>query len=339
MPLVSITCRPLRSRFRPALPRHRAATPTLRRAPPARVKPLLKSLISVPSMPPGPVTPPPGSSTATGGKSCRTRRPGAPLRSHEKGDGVGHHCGAWHPPAKQSRPGAWPEFSATGLAAGAGPPAGAQGVWHRAWDAIERSPENKQASVSRHGMPRRRESRRSAGSRELVREVAERLLEEAGRSRGHRTNRSRVARKTPAPVPTGATDTGTRHGHAGRRCAIPNPRQRRPPLDHQALQAVVAQACVHGASTRSVDDLVEAFGSETRTSKSEVLRICLGTRRTARCSAVGYSITSNLPTPHSMPFPNTAAMRPLATTEPLSYAAPSGNAQMRRPVRTGSRSR
>lgn len=73
------------SRFRPALPRHRAATSTLRRALPARVKPVLKPLISGPSMPPGPVTPPPGSST-TRGKSCRTRRPEAPLRDHEKGN-------------------------------------------------------------------------------------------------------------------------------------------------------------------------------------------------------------------------------------------------------------
>lgn len=133
-----------------------------------------------------------------------------PLRSHEKGDGVGHHCGAWHPSAEQSGPGEWTEFSATGLAASTGKPAGAQGIWRRASAAIECSPENKQSSVSRHDMPRLRESRRSAGSRELVREVAGRLLEEADRSRGHRTDRGRVGRKTPAPAPTGATGTGTR---------------------------------------------------------------------------------------------------------------------------------
>ncbi len=46
------------SRFRPALPGHQAATSTLRRAPPARVKPVRKPLISGQSMPPGPVTPP-----------------------------------------------------------------------------------------------------------------------------------------------------------------------------------------------------------------------------------------------------------------------------------------
>lgn len=48
----------LRTGFRPALPWQRAATPTLRRALPARVKPVLKPFISGPPMPPGPVTPP-----------------------------------------------------------------------------------------------------------------------------------------------------------------------------------------------------------------------------------------------------------------------------------------
>lgn len=41
----------------------------------------------------------------------------------------------------------------------------------------------------------------------------------------------------------------------------------------QALYAVVMEACVHGISTRSVDDLVEAMGG-TGVSKSEVSRIC-----------------------------------------------------------------
>jgi hypothetical protein len=71
------------SRSRPALPGHRAATSTLRRAVPAPVKPVLKPLISGPSMPPDPATPP-SDHQQQGGKSCRTRRPVAPLRSHEK---------------------------------------------------------------------------------------------------------------------------------------------------------------------------------------------------------------------------------------------------------------
>ncbi|GAA1543937.1 hypothetical protein GCM10009730_61270 [Streptomyces albidochromogenes] len=53
------------------------------------MKPVLKPLISGPSVPPDPVTPP-RIMNNKGGKSCRTRRPEAPLRSHEKvtaGDG------------------------------------------------------------------------------------------------------------------------------------------------------------------------------------------------------------------------------------------------------------
>jgi hypothetical protein len=45
------------------------------------VKPVLKPLISGPSMPPGPVTPPPGSSTTRGG-------------SHAGPEGQRPHCGA-----------------------------------------------------------------------------------------------------------------------------------------------------------------------------------------------------------------------------------------------------
>lgn len=44
----------------------------------------------------------------------------------------------------------------------------------------------------------------------------------------------------------------------------------------QALYAVVMEAYVHGVSTRSVDDLVAAMGSDTGISKSEVSRICAG---------------------------------------------------------------
>jgi transposase-like protein len=44
----------------------------------------------------------------------------------------------------------------------------------------------------------------------------------------------------------------------------------------QALYAVVMEAYVHGISTRSVDDLVQALGIDTGISKSEVSRICAG---------------------------------------------------------------
>jgi putative transposase len=42
------------------------------------------------------------------------------------------------------------------------------------------------------------------------------------------------------------------------------------------LYAVVMEAYVHGVSTRSVDDLVEAMGVDSGISKSEVSRICAG---------------------------------------------------------------
>ncbi|MFF3350651.1 transposase, partial [Streptomyces sp. NPDC002779] len=42
----------------------------------------------------------------------------------------------------------------------------------------------------------------------------------------------------------------------------------------RALFAVVMEACVHGVSTRSVDDLVKALGADSGISKSEVSRIC-----------------------------------------------------------------
>lgn len=44
----------------------------------------------------------------------------------------------------------------------------------------------------------------------------------------------------------------------------------------QALFAVVMEAYVHGVSTRKVDDLVKALGTDTGISKSEVSRICAG---------------------------------------------------------------
>jgi putative transposase len=54
--------------------------------------------------------------------------------------------------------------------------------------------------------------------------------------------------------------------------SILNPRRR---ID-QALYAVVMEAYVHGVSTRAVDELVAAMGSDTGISKSEVSRICAG---------------------------------------------------------------
>jgi transposase-like protein len=49
--------------------------------------------------------------------------------------------------------------------------------------------------------------------------------------------------------------------------------ERRRRID-RALFAVVMEACVHGVSTRKVDDLVQALGGAAEISKREVSRIC-----------------------------------------------------------------
>ena len=56
---------------------------------------------------------------------------------------------------------------------------------------------------------------------------------------------------------------------------FPNVLERRRRID-QALYAVVMEAYVHGVSTRKVDDLVGALGSDAGISKSKVSRICAG---------------------------------------------------------------
>ncbi|KPI07465.1 transposase mutator type [Actinobacteria bacterium OK074] len=54
---------------------------------------------------------------------------------------------------------------------------------------------------------------------------------------------------------------------------FPSLLERRRCID-RALFAVVVEACVHGVSTRSVDDLVKALGAESGISTSEVSRFC-----------------------------------------------------------------
>ncbi|MFL1599007.1 transposase, partial [Gordonia amicalis] len=56
---------------------------------------------------------------------------------------------------------------------------------------------------------------------------------------------------------------------------FPSLLERRRRID-KALHAVVMEAYVHGVSTRSVDDLVNALGVSSGISKSEVSRICAG---------------------------------------------------------------
>jgi putative transposase len=139
-------------------------------------------------------------------------------------------------------------------------------------------------ALSQHDLLRLLESLRSADGLELVREVAERLLQELieaeatariGAEWGERTD-TRTTWRNGHREKTVTTQAG------GLELAIPKLRagsffpsllERRRRID-QALYAVVMEAYVHGVSTRSVDDLVKALGSDTGISKSEVSRIC-----------------------------------------------------------------
>jgi transposase-like protein len=141
-------------------------------------------------------------------------------------------------------------------------------------------------ALSQHDLLRLLESLRSADGLELVREVAERLLQELieaeasariGAEWGERTD-TRTAHRNGHREKTVTTQAGDLE------LAIPKLRagsffpsllERRRRID-QALYAVVMEAYVHGVSTRSVDDLVKALGSDTGISKSEVSRICAG---------------------------------------------------------------
>ena len=139
-------------------------------------------------------------------------------------------------------------------------------------------------ALSQHDLLRLLESLRSADGLELVRSVAERMLQElieaeAAARIGAQWNEHTDSR------------TAYRSGHRDRTLttqagdldlAIPKLRsgtffpsllERRRRID-QALYAVVMEAYVHGVSTRSVDDLVKALGADTGISKSEVSRIC-----------------------------------------------------------------
>lgn len=139
-------------------------------------------------------------------------------------------------------------------------------------------------ALSQSDLLRLIESLRSSDGLELVRSVAERMLQELI--------------EAEATVAIGAgwnehTDTrvALRNGHRDKTLttqagdldlAIPKLRsgsffpallERRRRID-QALYAVIMEAYVHGVSTRSVDDLVKALGADTGISKSEVSRIC-----------------------------------------------------------------
>ncbi|MER8104062.1 IS256 family transposase [Kitasatospora sp. NPDC094016] len=139
-------------------------------------------------------------------------------------------------------------------------------------------------ALSQSDLLRLLESLRSADGLELVRGVAERMLQELIEAEAT----SRIGAQWNEHADT---RTAFRNGHRDKTLttaagdldlAIPKLRagsffpallERRRRID-QALYAVIMEAYVHGVSTRSVDDLVKALGADTGISKSEVSRIC-----------------------------------------------------------------
>ncbi|MER5886444.1 IS256 family transposase [Streptomyces sp. NPDC001941] len=139
-------------------------------------------------------------------------------------------------------------------------------------------------ALSQHDLLRLLESLRTADGIELVRVLAQRILQELIEAEA-------TARIGAEPGEHTETRMTWRNGHREKvlttqagdlDLAIPKVRtgsffpsllERRRRID-QALYAVIMEAYVHGVSTRSVDDLVKALGGDTGISKSEVSRIC-----------------------------------------------------------------
>ncbi|MFJ8540808.1 transposase [Streptomyces sp. NPDC093586] len=139
-------------------------------------------------------------------------------------------------------------------------------------------------ALSRHDLLRLLESLRSADGLELVREAAERLLQELieaeattktgaewGEHTGTRTTWRNGHREKTVTTQAGDLELAIPKLRAG--SFFPSPLEHRRRIG-QALHAVITEAYVHGVSPRSVDDLVKALGSDTGTSKSEVSRTC-----------------------------------------------------------------
>ena len=139
-------------------------------------------------------------------------------------------------------------------------------------------------ALSQHDLLRLMESLRTADGIELIRVLAQRILQELIEAEA-------TAHIGAEPGEHTETRTTMRNGHRAKLLttqagdldlAIPKVRtgsffpsllERRRRID-QALYAVVMEAYVQGVSTRSVDDLVKALGGDTGISKSEVSRIC-----------------------------------------------------------------
>ncbi|MER7779642.1 IS256 family transposase [Streptomyces sp. NPDC096191] len=139
-------------------------------------------------------------------------------------------------------------------------------------------------ALSQFDLLRLLESLRSSDGLELVRNVAERLLQELieaeatariGAEWGEHTDTRTTYRNGPRDktLTTQAGDLDLAIPKVRTGSFFPSLLEHRRRID-QALYAVIMEACVLGVSTRSVDDLVKALGSDTGISKSEVSRIC-----------------------------------------------------------------
>jgi putative transposase len=121
---------------------------------------------------------------------------------------------------------------------------------------------------------------------DLIRDAVQLVLQELieveateaiGAARYERTD-SRVTERNgsrPRLLTTQAGDVGLRIPKLRKGSFFPSILEPRRRID-QALYAVVMEAYVHGVSTRSVDDLVDALGAPSGIKKSEVSRICAG---------------------------------------------------------------
>lgn len=139
-------------------------------------------------------------------------------------------------------------------------------------------------ALSQHDLLRLMESLRTADGIELIRVLAQRILQELieaeatshiGAEHGEhtetRTTMRNGHREKVLTTQAGDLDLAIPKVRTG--SFFPSLLERRRRID-QALYAVIMEAYVQGVSTRSVDDLVKALGGDTGISKSEVSRIC-----------------------------------------------------------------
>ncbi|MDH6710521.1 putative transposase [Kitasatospora sp. MAA19] len=139
-------------------------------------------------------------------------------------------------------------------------------------------------ALSQSDLLRLMESLRTADGIELIRTLAQRLLQELieaeatariGAEPGEHTDARTTWRNghRDKTLTTQAGDLELAISKVRTGSFFPSLLERRRRID-QALYAVIMEAYVLGVSTRSVDDLVKALGADTGISRSEVSRIC-----------------------------------------------------------------